>query len=143
MTAACPIPVPAPAPYNVAGTCNFAKLKGTATDADLSAAGIKRRIYTTSQNGVFGPTVDQLVAGQSPYRVALWPQTASIHGGRPDERHGRGLHAELAFLDSAASPAAALADLKMAFMPARHHAAHCTGGPRPRRCRGRGARLGR
>jgi hypothetical protein len=76
MTTACPAVT---ANGSIAGRCSFAKLIGTATDTDLSTAGIKRRIYTTSQNGVFGPTVSQLIAGQSPYRVALWPpQSASL-----------------------------------------------------------------
>ena len=60
--------------------CNFAKLWNGATYANVGSAagvGIRRRIFTTSQNGVFGPTVDQLIAGQSPFRVALWPPQAS------------------------------------------------------------------
>ncbi len=66
-----------------AGQCGFKRLSGapSADDSNIgtSLAAIKRRIYTTSQNGVFGPTVDQLLAGQSPFRIALWPpQTASI-----------------------------------------------------------------
>jgi hypothetical protein len=59
------------------GQCSFKRLAGVPSATDLnirtSTAAIKRRIYTTSQNGVFGPTIDNLLLGQSPFRIALWP----------------------------------------------------------------------
>jgi hypothetical protein len=72
MSAACTAVVAAGV---TAGQCNFDKLWAGSDDLGIAAsnAAIKRRIYTTSQNGVFGPTVDQLIARQSPYRIRLWP----------------------------------------------------------------------
>lgn len=65
--------------------CVFYQLHGGATDANIrtSAARIKRRIYTTSGNGVFPYTVDRLIDGTTTDataqtgRVALWPPTAA------------------------------------------------------------------
>ena len=65
--------------------CPFYALHGGATDANIrtSAARIKRRIYTTSGNGVFPYTVDRLIDGtttdstSATGRVALWPPTAA------------------------------------------------------------------
>jgi hypothetical protein len=105
-----------------ASECNFTKLWNGATDSNigsLSGVGIRRRIYTTSQNGVFGPTVDQLIAGQSPYRVALWPpQTASIPKQvAPASDTLEGLFdAELGLpLDTVANPSSAFIDLRTNF----------------------------
>ncbi len=130
MTAACPAVT---ANGSVAGRCNLAKLTGTATDSDLSSAAIKRRIYTTSQNGVFGPTVDQLVAGQSPYRVALWPpQSASIPKAvAPASDTAEGLFdADLGLpLDSVSDASAALSDLQTKFKA-------CMGSNLPASCGG-------
>jgi hypothetical protein len=78
---ACPI---AANPGAVSGECSFGQLHGGTTDATIGTAGpttaaIKRRIYTTSQNGYFGVTVTNLLALQAPFRVALWPpQTTSL-----------------------------------------------------------------
>jgi hypothetical protein len=116
MTAACPA---VGSNGNNAGRCSFAKLVGTATDANLSTAAIKRRVYTTSQNGVFGPTVTQLVAGQSPYRVALWPpQSTSIPKAvAPTNDTSEGLFdGELGLpLDTVADYSAAFLDLRTTF----------------------------
>src|SRR4029453_1882053 len=75
-----------------------------------------RRIFTTSQNGVFGPTVDQLIAGQSPFRVALWPpQTSGVSTPvAPANDTGVGLFdAELGLpLDSASPIDAAFLNLR-------------------------------
>ena len=79
MGLACPANVTA---GTTAGQCPFNLLWNGADITNVGSragVGIRRRIFTTSQNGVFGPTVDQLIAGQSPFRVALWPpQTSSI-----------------------------------------------------------------
>jgi len=58
--------------------CVFAQLHGGATDASIrsSSARIKRRIYSTSGNGVYPYTVDSLMDGTSASRVVLWPPTA-------------------------------------------------------------------
>ena len=115
MTAACP--VAAGAGVTVAGQCNFAKLWASADDTTInsSTAGIKRRIYTTSQNGVFGPTVAQLIAGQSPYRVSLWPpQTSSIpQAVAPANDTGQGLFdTQLGLPLDSDSPASAFPSLR-------------------------------
>jgi hypothetical protein len=118
MTAACPA---ASAAGVAAGQCNFKKLWAGASDSGIatSTAAIKRRIYTTSQNGVFGPTVDELIAGQSPYRIALWPpQTASISTPvAPASNTAQGLFdAELGLpLDGVADASAAFLDLRTKF----------------------------
>jgi hypothetical protein len=79
MAAACPVNAAAGA---AGGQCTFAMLWNGASYSNVGSAagvGIRRRIFTTSQNGVFGPSVDQLIAGQSPFRVALWPpQTTGV-----------------------------------------------------------------
>ena len=58
------------------------RLWNGATDSNVGSLGgvaIRRRIFTTSQNGVFGPTVDQLMQGRAHTGSSLWPpQTASI-----------------------------------------------------------------
>jgi hypothetical protein len=119
MAAACPA---ASAAGVAASECNFGRLWNNATDSNigsLSGVGIRRRIYTTSQNGVFGPTVDQLIQGVSPYRITLWPpQTASIAVPvAPASNTQQGLFdAELGLpLDSVANPATAFADLRTKF----------------------------
>jgi hypothetical protein len=66
----------------VAGECTFAQLHGNATDSSIwsAAAAIRRRIYTTSQNGYFGVTVANLqtLPPVAPFRVPLWPPVISI-----------------------------------------------------------------
>jgi hypothetical protein len=65
------------------GECAFNQLHGGADDTNIrtSSARIKRRIYTTSGNGVFPYTVAKLIDGTatdnatSTGRVALWPPT--------------------------------------------------------------------
>jgi hypothetical protein len=64
---------------NVNGLCTFAQISGNGV---LSAAKIKRRIYTTSGNGSFGITSTFLTsvttATVPPKRVDLWPPTATL-----------------------------------------------------------------
>lgn len=75
---ACPTAVNAGA---VVGECSFPQLHGGALDTSptsnisTSTAAIKRRIYTTSQNGYFGETISNLqaVPPVAPCRVPLWP----------------------------------------------------------------------
>jgi hypothetical protein len=63
-------------------TWSFSALRGGAstTDANIAAstAGIKRRIYTTLRNGVYGATVTDLLNQTSTQRTTLWPPTAAI-----------------------------------------------------------------
>jgi hypothetical protein len=118
MAAACPAATAAGA---AASECNFAKLWNGADDSTVGSAtgvGIRRRIYTTSQNGVFGPTVDQLMQGVSPYRIALWPpQTASISKPvAPASDTAEGLFdAQLGLPLDTATAATAFADLRTKF----------------------------
>jgi hypothetical protein len=72
---ACPTGVNAGA---VVGECSFAQLHGGATDSTIatSSAAIKRRIYTTTQNGYFGVTIANLIGNLAPFRVPLWPPTS-------------------------------------------------------------------
>ncbi len=69
--------------------CTFTQLKGPAGTTDqtiaTATAAIKRRIYTTSRNGVFPVTTDDLVdvawmrtQGSGGERVALWPPPAAV-----------------------------------------------------------------
>jgi len=77
-------PTPANTPCNTGSAggasdeCVFQQLHGGATDANIrtSTAKIKRRIYTTTSNGLYPYTVDTLIDGTSSARVALWPPTA-------------------------------------------------------------------
>jgi hypothetical protein len=58
--------------------CTLQQLHSGATDATIrtSNARIKRRIYTTTGNGVYPYTLDNLMDGISASRVSLWPPTA-------------------------------------------------------------------
>ena len=119
MASACPALAAAGAG---ASECSFSRLWNGATDSNVGSLGgvaIRRRIFTTSQNGVFGPTVDQLMQGVSPYRISLWPpQTASISVPvAPASNTQQGLFDEALGLplDTVASPAAAFADLRTRF----------------------------
>jgi hypothetical protein len=72
------------------GECVINQLHGGATDSTIAASGakIKRRVYTTSRNGVYcgGPsssatcTFDPatLMAGTSTERVTLWPPASGL-----------------------------------------------------------------
>jgi hypothetical protein len=70
--------------YNLERGCVMADLHGGATDANIgtSSARIKRRIYTTSRNGVFfngaAPSPTDLMAGVSTQRVSLWPPAPGV-----------------------------------------------------------------
>ncbi len=57
------------------GRCVFPQLHGGATDATIatSAAKIKRRIYTNSNNGVYSFSPATLIAGIADGRKSLWP----------------------------------------------------------------------
>jgi hypothetical protein len=107
MALACPANVTA---VTTAGQCPFTLLWNGADITNVGSragVGIRRRIFTTSQNGVFGPTVDQLIAGQSPFRVALWPpQTSSVpRAVAPANDTGEGLFdAELGLPLDTATP---------------------------------------
>ena len=131
MTAACP--VAAGAGVTVAGQCNFAKLWAGSTDSTIvsSSAGIKRRIYTTSQNGVFGPTVTQLVSGVSPSRVSLWPPQATgfPQAVAPASDTSQGLFdGQLGLpLDSVADPSSAFSNLRTTYLA-------CMGSTLPASC---------
>lgn len=61
---------------------SFSALRGGSGTNDgnirTSSAGIKRRIYTTSRNGVFGVTVNDLHTQTATARETLWPPTPSI-----------------------------------------------------------------
>jgi hypothetical protein len=119
MAAACPAVSGAGV---AASQCSFAKLWNGADYSNVATAagvGIRRRIFTTSRNGVFGPTVDQLIAGQSPFRVALWPPQASAVSTpvAPANDTQQGLFdAELGLpLDSETSPNSAFSNLRKTF----------------------------
>jgi hypothetical protein len=62
------------------GECGFAELDGGASDSTIatSSAAIKRRIYTTSRNGVFPYDPRSLIAGTANGRVALWPPDPGV-----------------------------------------------------------------
>jgi hypothetical protein len=62
------------------GLCGFVQLHANATDSTIatSAAAIKRRVYTTSRNGVYAYSPESLIAGTATDRVTLWPPESSI-----------------------------------------------------------------
>jgi hypothetical protein len=64
------------------GQWSFNELRGGTGTTDVtirtSTAKIKRRVYSTSRNGVFGVTVDNHMDGVSPSRVTLWPPDATV-----------------------------------------------------------------
>jgi len=63
----------------ITGQCRFDQLTNGEQYSDANPArAIKRRIFTTSQNGVFGVTVDNLLQNQAPYRIALWPPQTDV-----------------------------------------------------------------
>jgi hypothetical protein len=114
--------------------CTFSMLWSGADITNVatqSGVGIRRRIFTTSQNGVFGPTVDQLIAGQSPFRVALWPpQTSGIpRAVAPANDTGEGLlDGEMGLPLDSASP------IDAAFLKLRTDYKACMGTPLPASC---------
>jgi hypothetical protein len=135
-TTGCPI-VSSPGAVN--GECRFDQLHGSATDVTIgtSGAAIKRRIYTTSQNGYYGVTVDNMLNSQAPFRVALWPpQTASIPKAVAPTNLAEGLFdAAMGLpLDTAASPATEFANLQTLFrvclgtLPTSTPKTNCTSG---------------
>ena len=65
------------------GSYTWAQLRGTTDDANVlgSDALIERRIYTTSGNGVYGVTVENLLDRVAPRRVALWPPSSLVDPG--------------------------------------------------------------
>ncbi len=60
--------------------CVMTQLHGGATDATIasSAAKIKRRIYTTTRNGVYSFDPATLMAGTSAERITLWPPASGV-----------------------------------------------------------------
>jgi hypothetical protein len=62
------------------GQCTFLQLHGGASDSTISssAAKIKRRVYTTSRNGVYTYDPASLMAGTANSRVTLWPPATSV-----------------------------------------------------------------
>ncbi len=131
MAAACPANATA---VTTVGQCPFTLLWNGADITNVgsrSGVGIRRRIFTTSQNGVFGPTVDQLIAGQSPFRVALWPpQTSSIPKVvAPANDTGEGLFdGEMGLPLDSASP------IDNAFLDLRKNFKACMGANLPASC---------
>lgn len=70
---------------NNPGWCYFTQLHNNTTDVSIGGAGsgaaIKRRIYTTSRNGVFNYTPASLMGGApltAGDRLTLWPPTTAI-----------------------------------------------------------------
>ena len=70
------------------GECSFQNLHAGATDAGIATSGaaIKRRVYTTSRNGVYTFTPGNLVAYGTgswtpPERVSLWPPASGVAPG--------------------------------------------------------------
>jgi hypothetical protein len=124
MAAACPLNVAA---GTTGSQCTFGMLWNGADITNVATragVGIRRRIFTTSQNGVFGPTVDELIAGQSPFRVALWPPQTSGTPVAPNNDTGVGLFdAELGLPLDSASP------LDAAFLKLRTDYKACMGTP--------------
>ncbi len=64
----------------LANECVLRQLHNLATDATIASsnARIKRRIYTTSRNGVYTFDPDTLRAGTSAERVTLWPPASGL-----------------------------------------------------------------
>ncbi len=62
------------------GECGFVQLHGNTTDATIAASGatIKRRIYSTSRNGVFDFSPATLIAGTANGRASLWPPEGAM-----------------------------------------------------------------
>ena len=62
------------------GECGFIQLHANATDATIatSSATVKRRVYSTSRNGVFDFTPATLIAGTANGRTPLWPPEAAM-----------------------------------------------------------------
>jgi hypothetical protein len=60
--------------------CVMTQLHAGATDSTIagSTAKIKRRIYTTSRNGVYTYSPDTLMAGTLAERATLWPPAAGV-----------------------------------------------------------------
>ncbi|HKC11673.1 MAG TPA: hypothetical protein VKI41_06410, partial [Vicinamibacteria bacterium] len=101
-------------PGAVLGECSFVQLHGGATDSTIatSSAAIKRRVYTTSQNGYFGVTIGSLLSNVAPYRVPLWPPT-SLNVAPANYTTQGLLDGALGLpLDSSASPATDFASLQ-------------------------------
>jgi len=107
----------APNPGAVPGECSFAQLHGGSTDSTIatSSAAIKRRIYTTTQNGYFGVTIGNLTGNVAPYRVPLWPPTS--FSVAPADYTTQGLFdAALGLpLDTSSNPAADFASLQASY----------------------------
>jgi hypothetical protein len=61
---------------------SFDQLRGgpATTDATIATSGarIKRRVYTTTRNGVFGVTIANHLDGVSPGRTTLWPPASAV-----------------------------------------------------------------
>jgi len=101
------------------GDCLFTQLHGGATDANIgtSAAAIRRRIYTTSQNGYFGVTVADLLGNVAPFRISLWPPQTSVTPAVAPTDLSQGLFDEQMGLplDSDADPQTAFDDLQKVY----------------------------
>lgn len=70
-----------PSDPNVTGCADFATLTGGATIANVatSSAKIKRRVFTTTRNGVYLPTVSNIIQRTAqPEVVGLWPPSAAV-----------------------------------------------------------------
>jgi len=119
-------------------------LAGTLRTADdaagaLSVAKIKRRIYTTSRNGVYYSTfstlAQQLVNGDRLARIRLWPPETNLvpdPGSTTSASYAATSILDLPFglpLDTAANPAAEFTKLQTNFLA-------CLGSPLPSPCTG-------
>ena len=98
--------------------CTFAMLHGGATDATIrtSSAAIKRRVYTTTRNGVYTYTAANLIddSWTPPQRTTLWPPASGVTPasfttqGSLDQAFGLPL-------DTSAAPATDFATLQTTF----------------------------
>ena len=112
-----------------AGPYTWAQLRGTAGDSDVlnSNTLIERRIYTTSGNGVYGVTVENLLDQVAPRRATLWPPSGAVD---PGGFAAGGFDVELGITPSS-NPPMNFADLRTAFGAC---TAAATGGPLPANC---------
>lgn len=121
----------------VLGQCVFGQLHGGATESTIwsSAAAIKRRIYTTSQNGYFGVTTSQLITTPSPispFRMSLWPPQTTSGVVAPPNYTAIGLFDQEMGLPLDTFTAPATATTELATLQTNFHA--CLGGNLPAGC---------
>jgi hypothetical protein len=118
----------------VSGECLFTQLHAGATDSTIgtSSAAIRRRIYTTSQNGYFGVTVANLTGNVAPFRISLWPPQNTSPAVAPAGLTQGLFDRELGLpLDSAASPATEFTNLQNTFRVCRSETGSIIPSPSP------------